>query len=92
MDISAIVAKEANALWQVLVVGLLLGAGLPTLFALGIKSLNSGRVVRTGQFDGEDTLPSVAGTVGATACFAVCVLAVLFGIVVIIWGKRLFGA
>ena len=92
MDISAIVVKELQALWQILVVGLVLGVGLPTLFALGIKSLNTGRtVVLAGGPDGDVTKPSTAGTVGATVCFAVCILAVAFGIVVIIWGKKLFG-
>ena len=93
MDISSIIAKELAALWQVLTVGLLLGAGLPTLFALGIKSLNTNRVlVVAGGPEGDVTKPSTTGTIGGVVCFAVCVLAVLFGIVVIIWGKQLFGA
>ena len=87
-----IVTQELSALFQVLVAGVVLGAGLPALFALGVKSLNTGRVVVAGGPDGEVSKPSTAGTVGAVICFAVCVLAVLFGIVVIIWGKQLFGA
>jgi len=47
--------------------------------------------VLAGGPDGDLTKPSTAGTVGATVCFAVCILAVAFGIVVIIWGKKLFG-
>jgi hypothetical protein len=31
-----------------------------------------------------------AGKAGAVVCFGVCILAVLFGIVVIIFGKQLF--
>jgi len=38
-----ILAKAFDALWQVLLVGLLLGVGLPALFALGVRSLNSNR-------------------------------------------------
>ena len=41
-----IVMQELSALFQVLVAGIVLGAGLPALFALGVKSLNTGRVVR----------------------------------------------
>lgn len=91
MDWSAILSKAIHALWQVLAVGLVLGVGLPALFALGVKSLNTGRVVVAAGPDGEVTKASTAGVVGATVCFAVCVLAVLFGIIVIIWGKKLFG-
>jgi hypothetical protein len=31
------------------------------------------------------------GFAGAVICFSLCVLAVLFGIVVIVYGKQLFG-
>jgi hypothetical protein len=39
----------------------------------------------------EVTKPSAAGLTGAVVCFGVCVLAVLFGILVIVYGKQLFG-
>ena len=42
-----IVLKALGALWKVVAVGLLLGAGLPALFSLGIRSLNTGRVLVT---------------------------------------------
>ena len=42
-----IVLTALGALWKVVAVGLLLGAGLPTLFSLGIRSLNTGRVLVT---------------------------------------------
>ena len=88
-----IVMQELSALFQVLVAGIVLGAGLPALFALGVKSLNTGRVVVVADGpDGEVSKPSTAGSIGAGICFTVCVLAVLFGIVVLIWGKQLFGA
>ena len=92
MDISAILVKAADALWQVLLVGLLLGAGLPALFAVGVRALNTGRVVVATGPDGEITKASTAGTTVAAVCFAACILAVAFGIVVLVWGKRLFGA
>lgn len=34
-----------DAIWKVLLASLVLGAGLPALFALAIRSLNSGRLV-----------------------------------------------
>ena len=88
-----IVLKTVNALWQVIVVGLVLGAGLPALFSLGMRSLERGRVpapagVTATSTDG--TVASAAGKIGAGICFAITILAVLFGIVVIIFGKQLF--
>lgn len=91
-----ILVKSLSALWQVLAVGLLLGAGLPALFALGLRSLNAGRTVVTagsGGYGGtaEVSKPSSLGLAGAIVCFSILIAAVLFGIVVIIFGKQLFG-
>ncbi len=83
-----ILIKALSSLWQVLAVGLLLGAGLPALFALGVRSINTGRPVLAGA-DGR-ARPTPAGIAGAVVCFGVCVAAVLFGIVVIVFGKQLF--
>lgn len=85
-----ILIKSLDALWQVALVGLVLGAGLPALFALGVRSLNSGRVLTAGGTDATSTA-SVAGKAGAYVCFGICLLAVAFGIVVIVYGKQLFG-
>jgi hypothetical protein len=87
-----IVTKALEALWQVLLVGLLLGVGLPALFAFGVRSLNRDRqLVSVGATGEEITKPSAAGLTGAIVCFGVCVLAVVFGIVVVVYGKQLFG-
>ena len=87
-----ILTKAFDALWQVLLVGLVLGVGLPALFALGVLSLNRNRrLVSVGAVGEEITKPSAAGLTGAVICFAICVLAVVFGIIVIVYGKQLFG-
>jgi hypothetical protein len=94
-----VLTKALDALWQVLFVGLLLGAGLPALFALGLRSLNTGRTASaagSGGSGGAHTLqqtskPSALGLAGAVVCFTIVVLAVVFGIVVIVFGKQLFG-
>jgi len=91
MNLAQIAATALNALSQVLLVGLVLGVGLPVLFAVGVRSLNTGRTVVTTGPDGEVTKASSTGIAGAAACFGICVAAVAFGIVVIIWGKQLFG-
>ena len=86
-----ILVKSLEALWQVVAVGLVLGVGLPALFALGVRALNTHRVLVT---DGGQIVsrPSVAGKAAATVCFGVTALAVVFGIVVIVFGKQLFGS
>ena len=88
-----ILTKAFSALWQVLAVGLLLGAGIPALFAIGMRSLERSRVPAPAGATNASTDGTVAGTtgkVGAVVCFGVCILAVLFGIVVIIFGKQIF--
>jgi hypothetical protein len=87
-----IVLKALQAIVPVLLVGLLLGAGLPALFALGVRALY-GTEVATADTAGSSptTTNSRGGRVVAYLCFGVCVAAVVFGIVVIVFGKQLFG-
>ena len=90
-----ILTKALDALWQVLLLGLLLGAGLPALFALGLRSLDTGRTVTVGGggygSPDEVSKPSRLGMAGAVVCFSIAILAVVFGIIVIIFGKQIFG-
>ncbi len=85
-----IFVKAFEALWQVLVAGLVLGAGLPALFALGIRVLGSGRALAA---DGASytSAPTGAGRVVSSGLFGLCAAAVLFGIVVIVFGSQIFG-
>lgn len=88
------VAEALTALWQVILAGLLLGAGIPALFSLGMKSLEFRRVpapVAATNASADGTVAGAGGKAGAAVCFGLCVLAVLFGIIVIIFGKQLFG-
>lgn len=73
--------------WQVLLVGLLLGAGLPTLFALGVRGLAHG----SGDGDVEATATVSSGglarrlsTAGAVVCFALVALGILAGITIVV--------
>jgi predicted secreted protein len=77
--------KAFEALWQVLVAGIVLGAGLPAVFALGIRALGSGRTLAA---DGATytSAPTGPGRAASTVLFAVCVAAVLFGIFLIVAG------
>lgn len=72
--------KTAKALGAVLVVGLILGAGLPALFSFGVASLYSGQPEKGGTVAvAQNPLRQAAGW----ASFLVVALAVLFGIAVI---------
>ena len=63
--------------WHVLWVGILLGAGLPTIFALGIRSLSYGV---GGAADIEAHEPHLIGKVMAGFCFAIVIAAVIVGV------------
>ena len=70
--------------------GILLGAGLPALYALALRSLNSGRTVNA-----DGTVSGTASTGGRVLGYlllAIIIAIALFGIVVIVWGKQLFGS
>ncbi|MCR6712156.1 MAG: hypothetical protein NVV57_05425 [Demequina sp.] len=69
---------EWDALFNIVIFGLLIGAGLPALYALGVRSLDvSSRAVGRSA-----TLLKVA----AYTCFAVVVGAILFALIFIAAG------
>lgn len=75
-----------DSLWQVVLVGLLLGAGLPAIFAFGLKALSVGEAPDGAAADGTTTVATarpVAATVAAIVCFAVVVIAIVAGILFI---------
>jgi hypothetical protein len=71
-----------SALWKIIVFGLIAGAGLPALFALGLKSLSMGpRTARTAGADGADGPDvlvggSMVGMVLAAIAFLIVLAAV----------------
>jgi len=70
-----------DAAWKVLMVGLLLGAGLPALFALGVRSLAWGTGGEA-EVHAEVVLPKPhpAGRAIAYLLFGIVLLAVALGI------------
>ena len=65
-----------DSLWQVLLIGLAFGAGLPVLFAYGIRFLSPENVGTDGAAAKRSTLGAIAGTI----CMAIVVAAVVTGI------------
>lgn len=75
------VIAAMDAAWRVLTVGLVLGAGLPALFALGVRSLawGSGGDAEA-HAEGILPAPHILGRVVAYALFSVVVAAISLGI------------
>jgi hypothetical protein len=69
-----------DSLWQVVLIGLLFGAGLPAVFALGIRFLSLGVTPST---DGNGAARTPTAWIAGSACFAVILVAVVAGILFI---------
>jgi hypothetical protein len=84
---------DFHALWQILVVGMLAGAGLPALFAIGLRVLAPPRrqaAAAAGaqpQGTGGAVTSSPLNIAGASACFAIVLAAVGYGIYLIVAGS-----
>ncbi len=72
-----------SAIWKIVVFGLIAGAGLPALFAVGLYSLSRGpRAQTAGAGADSETLVggSTVGMVIAAICFLVVLAAIGWGI------------
>ena len=72
-----------SAIGQVLLVGIIVGAGLPAIFALGVRSLAYGT---GGSSEVDSASPHPIGKVLGIICFAIVVLVILLGLAIIISG------
>ena len=83
---------DLHALWQIVVIGILAGAGLPALFAVGLRALHMGAprqaTVDASTGDSDQIVGgNPVGMAAATLCFAVVVAAVGWGIYFIVKGS-----
>ena len=70
-----------SAIWKILVFGLIAGAGLPALFAVGMVSLAKGPRAQTAGADSDAVYGgSVVGLVIAALCFLIVLAAIGWGI------------
>ena len=78
---------DLTALWQIVVVGLIAGAGLPALFAIGMRmlSLPGGARAQAAGPDSADSDTLVGGSVPGLITGALCFLIVLAAIGWGIW-------
>jgi hypothetical protein len=79
-----------TALWKIVVIGLLCGAGLPALFAIGLRTLALPKVgERAASLDDDAVVGgSVAGMAVAAVCFLVVLAAVGIGIYFIVKSSK----
>jgi hypothetical protein len=80
-----------NALWKIIVLGLLCGAGLPALFAVGLRSLSlpppAGAAASGSAPDDRVYAGNPAGLLGGVLCFAIILAAIGYGIYFIVQGS-----
>jgi hypothetical protein len=76
---------DLHALGQILLLGLICGAGLPALFAIGLRALHFG-APSTGTDSDELVGGNVLGVTAAVICFAVVLGAIGWGIYLIVAG------
>jgi hypothetical protein len=85
---------DLTALWKIVVVGLICGAGLPAVFAIGLTALSFGAhddvaAAGAGTATSAGTLTATRNPVGiaaAAVCFAVVLAAIGWGIYLIVNG------
>ena len=85
---------DLHALWQVVLVGLICGAGLPALFGVGLRALSAGNRRTVSVADGQAQTAGAgadrvyggnpAGLAVAIACFAVILAAIGYGVYLIV--------
>jgi hypothetical protein len=66
-----------NSLWKVTVAGLVLGAGLPIIFAIGVRFWSAADTVTADGRAAQRNYPALAG---AITCFALIIAAIVTGI------------
>ena len=72
-----------DALWKICVIGLICGAGLPAIFAIGLRALSlpaAGATTVVSPDDDRIYFGNAWGAVAAAACFAVVLAAIGLGI------------
>jgi hypothetical protein len=72
---------DLGAVGKIVVIGLLAGAGLPALFAVGLRALSAGPRMATVSADNDRVFGgSMAGLIAASLCFAIVLAAIGLGI------------
>jgi hypothetical protein len=79
---------DFHALLKIVLVGLAAGAGLPAIFAIGLRVLAPPRHGAAAGAEAEGTVTTApANVAGASVCFAIVLAAVGYGIYLIVAGS-----
>jgi hypothetical protein len=78
---------DLSALWRIVVIGLLAGAGLPALFAVGVRTLATGAGAGTPNQGKLVANTSPAAIAIAGICFAAVLAGIGWGIYFIVAGS-----
>jgi hypothetical protein len=76
-----------SALWRIVVLGIIAGAGLPALFAVGLRALGAGTPKTAGADTDQLVGSSPVGIAAAGLCFAVVLAGIGWGIYFIVNGS-----
>ncbi len=79
---------DLSALWRIVLAGLVFGAGLPALFAIGLRLLapNRTELRSVGGAVGRPTTANPAAVAAAAVCFAIVLAAIGWGIYLVVAG------
>jgi hypothetical protein len=80
---------DLHALWQIVALGLVCGAGLPAVFAVGLRALSLPAAGERPVGDDSDRVVggSIVGMFVAAICFAIVAGAIGWGIYLIVHGS-----
>jgi hypothetical protein len=78
---------DLSALWRIVVIGVIVGAGLPALFAVGLRALHIGSPTpAVGTTDDRLVGGNPIGIALASVCFAIVLGAIAWGVYFIVNG------
>lgn len=80
---------DLSAVTKILTIGFLAGAGLPALFAIGLRALSIGQTGSTNYAVGQAATSEASrpiGIVAAAVCFLIVLAAIGYGIDIIVNG------
>jgi len=75
---------DLRALWQIVIVSLLAGAGLPAIFAIGIRALGKPGKGHVATAEDELIGGSPAAIALAVVCFAIVLAGIGYGIYIVV--------